>query len=469
MRCAAVLLCLSALMPAAADNCTAVAEALCEADGACAGFGLYDGQIQLHGCLALVPNADWAVYNRTAAGAYARVPGAVNVDEDACATHPRSGMQHACAPPPPPPGPPLYARQGSIDVGTFENTIFYWPPAQRLYLIENIPCSYDGHAGNWDASWGNHSYGRIREFVSGRVIANISSSIGFGFISAFVDDEHGRAWLFGTPADRCSGNGAPTSVQAWWSDDLLTWQTALAFDLGSATHNVQVTKVGPMGGASAAERADWAARSSAAVPALPPHKYAMYLECFTWAINNNADGNLTTGWTLLPATHAPEGAPCGGPSMVYSPTDLFYYILTGGNVVRMYRTQDFVSWTESTRAPFIFPDEGDAAVAPFTGFGLTAASRGSPPNAHVGVPEPFPRRPFLPYWAGSNWTAWVQNSNDADVCCMHADVADAYVIWGASTQGRPPGPPLTGTDAGTNAVAVAPGMRLDAMLAAYFA
>ena len=128
-----------------------------------------------------------------------------------------------------------------------------------------------------------------------------------------------------------------------------------------------------------------------------------------------------------------------------------------------------MSWTESTRAPFIVPDEGDAAVAPFAGFAQTAAARGSPPNAHVGVPEPFPRRPFLPFWAGSNWTAWVRNSNDADVCCMHVDVLDAYVIWGASTQGRPPGLPLTGSDAGTNAVAVAAGMRLDAMLAAYFA
>ena len=154
--------------------------------------------------------------------------------------------------------------------------------------------------------------------------------------------------------------------------------------------------------------------------------------------------------------------------MVYSPTDLHYYILTGGNVVRLYRTQDCVTWTESARAPFIAPDEGDAAVAPFAGFANTAGTRGSPPYAHVGVPEPYPRRPFVPYWAGSNWTAWVHNSNDADVCCMHTDVPDGYVIWGASTQGGPPGPPLTGTDAGTNAVAVAPGMRLDALLAAYF-
>lgn len=210
-----------------------------------------------------------------------------------------------------------------------------------------------------------------------------------------------------------------------------------------------------------------AARSAAAAP-LPPHRYAMFLECFAWAVNNNADGNLTTGWALLPGTRAPPGAPCGGPSFVYSPTDLFYYILTGGNVVRLYRTSDFVSWAESSPAPFIAPGEGDAAVAPFAGFAATAATRGSPPNAHVGVPEPFPRRPFSPFWEGANWTAWVRNSNDADICCMHTDVGESYVIWGASTQGGPPGPPLTGSDAGTNAVAVADGLRLDELLAAYF-
>ena len=253
-------------------NCTAVAEALCTADGACASFGVFGSKIQLHGCTALVPNADWQIYNRTSTGEYVRVPGAVNVNEDACAVHPKTGMDHSCAPPPPPPGPSLYKRMGSIDVGTFENTIFYWARTDMLYLIENIPCSYVEHAGIWDPSWGNHSYGRIREFVSGRVIANISSSIGFGFISAFVDDEHGRAWLFGTPADRCSGNGSPTSVQAWWSEDLLTWQTALAFDYGQATHNVQVTKVGPM-------RGDKAPNTTAA----PPRCRRIATPCFSSA------------------------------------------------------------------------------------------------------------------------------------------------------------------------------------------
>lgn len=59
-------------------------------------------------------------------------------------------------------------------------------------------------------------------------------------------------------------------------------------------------------------------------------------------------------------------------------------------------------------------------------------------------------------------------SNDADICCMHPDVKDAYVIWGASTQGKPPDPPLTGHDAGVNVVGVRRDMPLTELLATYF-
>ena len=364
---------------------------------------------------------------------------------------------------PQPQAAPVAKRLGSIDVGTFENTIFYWHGV--LLNLENIPCTYWSHAGVWDSSWGNHSYARVRELNSGRVITNISLTRGYGFVSAFPDYDSDTLWLFGTPADRCSGNGSPTTVQAWWTRDpaLQTWNTALAFDYGSVTHNVQVTRVGPMGGASAAERTTWTPPA-----ALPPHRYAMLLECFAWAITNGTDGNLTTGWTLVRDSRAPPGAPCGGPATYYSPTDGHYYMLSGGNTVHLYRSTDLANWTEGSPSPFLAPDEADAAVAPFSGFPDAAQTVGSPPNAFVGIPEPFPRRPFNPYWMGANWTAWVRNSNDADVCCMHRDVANAsYVIWGASTQGRAPALPLTGTDAGTNAIAVAQ-VPLDALLASYF-
>ena len=112
----------------------------------------------------------------------------------------------------------------------------------------------------------------------------------------------------------------------------------------------QVSKVGPLAGSSAAEVDAWEKRHAMAQTrpgALPPHRYIMMLEPFTWVINNNADGaggesggggtapqarpssarpfrcpgNLTDGWTILNGTHPPHNAPSGGPSIRYSPLD----------------------------------------------------------------------------------------------------------------------------------------------------
>ena len=287
--CAALLALLFVLAaPAPSPSCVDVGETLCSADGACAAFGVYGDEVQLHGCAdATVANKDWAIYVRGAAGAYALSPG-VNIDETRCARHPNTGMSHACAPSSPspspaPPSPTLYEKLGAVEVGTYENTIVWWHGA--LLLLENIACSYKGHAGEWDpATYGNHSYARIRDFATGAIIVNVSSSVAFGFLSAFADYEHDTLWLFGTPADRCVGNGHAQSVQSWWTTDpaLQAWSTALAYDLGEkSTYNVQVTKVGPRGGAAPAERSAWEARrASRAVAALPPHNYAMFLEPF---------------------------------------------------------------------------------------------------------------------------------------------------------------------------------------------
>ena len=118
-------------------NCTALGEALCTADGACAAFGVLGAQIQLHGCATLVANADWAVYVRDGAGSYARVPGHVNVDEDACTVHPHTGSEHACAAPPAPPPYPL-VNHGVIDAATGESSIQWW--VDRLVIMESIFC-----------------------------------------------------------------------------------------------------------------------------------------------------------------------------------------------------------------------------------------------------------------------------------------------------------------------------------------
>jgi hypothetical protein len=461
-------------------NCTLVGEALCSKDGACAAFGVYGDEIQLHGCNATVANSDWTIFVAgPGQGQYTRLPGTINIDETQCSTHPNSGMSHSCSGPPPPPAPPLYTRVGAIDVGTYENTIVASPFDASLLTLENIACSYREHAGIWEPEvYGNHSYARLRDLATGVVLVNLTSTVGYGFLSAFADYDRNVLWLFGTKADRCSGNGDATEVWAWWTTDptLQAFQgPVLAFDLGSHTYNVEVAKVGPLGGASDEDRTRWEelralrASSSSSVAPLPPHSYVMVMECFSFAVNNDPDGNLTRGWELLSGTAGPQGGSCGGPALTYSPLDDFYYFLTGGDVVRLFRTQDFVSWSESTPSPFIFPGADDSLISPFQDFAHRSTYLGSPPNKYVGVPEPYPSLPFNPWWMGAtNYTAWDKNSNDGDVCCMHKGVPNAYVVWGASTQGGPPSPPLDGTDASTNSVGVATNMTLVGLLAAYF-
>ncbi len=224
-------------------NCTMVGEQLCSADAKCAAFGVYGNSIQLHGCVQTVPNTDWSIFVRRGDG-YTQLPLGVNINEDACTQHPDSGMEHPCGPPPPPPpppsppSPPHYTVMGSVDVGTYENTIFYWKGV--MYNLENIACSYWDHAGIWDSFWGNNSYARVRELESGRVVSNVSTTRGFGFVSAFADYEHDVMWLFGAPANRCKGNGPNYSVQAWWSKDLVNWQTSTILAYPHGTYNVQV-------------------------------------------------------------------------------------------------------------------------------------------------------------------------------------------------------------------------------------
>jgi hypothetical protein len=135
-------------------------------------------------------------------------------------------------------------------------------------------------------------------------------------------------------------------------------------------------------------------------------------------------------------------------------------------VVHLYRTLNFQDWTESNPSPFMFPSEDDAQVSPFSDFPSRALYRGLPENAFVGVPNPGPRMPFSPWWEGKNWSSWVRNSNDGDMCCLHANVTTSYLVFGASTQGRAAGPPLNHT-AEVNAVGTAD-MPLHELLAKYF-
>lgn len=206
-------------------------------------------------------------------------------------------------------------------------------------------------------------------------------------------------------------------MQAWWSANLHDWRTSQIANLND-TYNVQVAKVDTVPDSS-----------------LPPHKYVMILEPFTFAVSNGTDGNLTVGWHVIDSKK--PSAPSGGPSIRHNTLDNKYYVITGGTNVDLVRTSDFKTWESSKNAPFIKPTPADAQVSPFAAFPKVANERGFDPM-------------------NEDWTRYDWNSNDADVCCMTSDVYDkAYVIWGAGTQGKTPKPPLTRANHCTNVVAVA--------------
>lgn len=137
----------------AAPPCPAAAAA-CANDASCQAYGVHGVNFQLHGCAdaqALVPNWDWTIYVPTdpTKRAFKPLEKKVNVDEAKCAVHPKSAQGHCQsspspspphAHPVPAPTPRPYESIGSIDVGTLENTIFWWH--NNTYVLENIGCHY---------------------------------------------------------------------------------------------------------------------------------------------------------------------------------------------------------------------------------------------------------------------------------------------------------------------------------------
>jgi len=349
-----------------------------------------------------------------------------------------------------------YIVRGAFEVDTNENTQFLWRGA--LYLLENIPCYSSEHASRWDPAYANASYARIRRWDTGAIVLNVSSSIGYGFLTAFVDEPAGggaedaaapRVWLFGSANNRCQQHGPqhePAQHVQYWrlrdpaSGELLGWDTGSLYGGGLpfGTQNVQVSKVESGAAAQAAA-------------GLPAHTHVMILEHKPnlFALNNApGDGDLTRGWFAVPGVNNDFGAPAGGPSIRWNPLDGMYYIIEGGRTVELVRTADFKTWERSPNRPFVAPSVGDAQVAPFAGFPATAAALLFPPMA-------------------AHRSAWDWNSNDADVCCMNSGANESYVLWGAGTQGRAPGPPLTKANHCANVIGTA-NKSLPQLLADHF-
>lgn len=321
------------------------------------------------------------------------------------------------ATPTPAPSTP-YTVLGSIDVGTLENSIFLWKGVH--YILENIGCGYIDHYGQWDPSFQNHSYARIRKLDSGEIVMNVSATVGYSFVSAFSDEYNGKMWLVGNGGDRCHVQCA-NGIQVFSSEDLLSWETAKISD--TKTCNVEIARVesAPLSG--------------------PAHKYIMILEDLSFLLNNNEDGDLTHGWFSANVSK-PTHAPGGGPSIRWE--NYYYYVISGGNTVSLTRSKDLKNW-EGPKL-MIHPTAADANIAPYAGFPAQASHKGF--DSMQGHPE-----------------AWDFNSNDGDVCC-HGGSQGAWLVWGASTQGKKPKPPAK--HGCTNAIGYAPNMTLAQLLESFF-
>mmetsp|Transcript_1515 Transcript_1515/g.3944 ORF Transcript_1515/g.3944 Transcript_1515/m.3944 type:complete len:359 (+) Transcript_1515:48-1124(+) len=326
-----------------------------------------------------------------------------------------------------------YEALGSIDVGTGESSIFLFNGTR--YLLDNIFCGYIDHYGKWNATFASHSYARIRNFDTGEVVANVTETVATSFVSAFVDH---RAtgdvlWLSALDEDRCRKQ-CGTGVLAIRSTDLETFTRSSAIPTVH-TCNTEVARVytpPPPGG-------------------LPPHRYVMILEPFTFMVNDNADGDLSRGWVAAAGSKAPH-APSGGPSIRYEGGK--YYVITGGKTVVVCRSADLGMTDAWNCTTMINPTgkggaagPGDAAVAPYVGFAKDAARK------HFAVMQ-------------QNVSDWDWNSNDADVCCTGGS-SPSFLVWGASTQGHKPDLP-PGSPSCTNAIGRA-NVTLEVLLDSFFA
>ena len=239
---------------------------------------------------------------------------------------------------------PHWQHRGSYDATMCESTPFWWPKDKKMYLMECVCRGPDdwaqkgpwkghwGHAEQWLPEYRNHSYIRIRDMESGNVVQNISLSIGFGFGAAFVDYDHGQLWISAT----ANGRSSPTAPRPYgpphdhscsethwecngvWvfnSSDLTTW-TRRQTDVKWNGPNTDIARVYP----------------SPAHPTptnLPPHRYVMVTEKgAAWAVNDNADGDLSHSWVTLPASKAYGGIEAC-PSVRYLPSDGYYSALHG--------------------------------------------------------------------------------------------------------------------------------------------
>ena len=165
----------------------------------------------------------------------------------------------------------------------------------------------------------------------------------------------------------CTANNC--TVDAFWSSDpkLQTWHTALPAAVPvSKVYNNDVTHIA----APTTPEAKLRMRDSA----LPPHQWIMALETgaehTVFAISNSNDPSQSAAWTFLdpsqytlPNFGLPDVGSC--PSIRFDPASGYYYVLTGGHVVRALRSSDLLTWSlAANKGVILSPDKQDCMLAP---------------------------------------------------------------------------------------------------------
>ncbi len=328
-----------------------------------------------------------------------------------------------------------FNNTGVFSIDTLESSMFRF--RRQLYMLEGIGCVFGRvlweNKSKMDPTFLNRSYFRIREVGSGRVVVNVPESQGFGFPNAFVDYDHDRLWVFGTPQDRCHAHSPAPSIRSWHTTDLHSWVSAtVAGTANVTTPNVDVARV-RMSPAEAASRG------------LPPHRYIMILEgkgpthnSWDWSggpefmLNNAHDGNLLEGWVstkFLITNHTKHVLGC--PSIRYQ-DDGYYYAVTGMGIWNgIVRSRNLQNWTYGRGT-------GGGGVGDWWLSGGLVR-----PTANDGKLGPFNQwlASNLPaYWDDlvmpTNMQQWDGHSSDPDVCCDDDPSASpSYIVWGVSNQG----------------------------------
>lgn len=303
--------------------------------------------------------------------------------------------------------------QGSVTkLGAYEYFVDESTPVMfngEFLMFESIVRASPQWAGNWLPAFANCScYFRIRNIISGEIVVNITETCDHAFGSALVTvdpTKHGlnTFFIFGTPWIRVNSPLPPApshqprdslshekrsalhashsamlarvrakwsgpcavgncSVNAFWSTDpkLQRWMAGPGAPL-QAGLTVYNNDVAPVVASSVAQTA----------LGLPPHRWVMAIETraeYTNFLvsNGTSAGDPSAGWVALdPRTFVvPKIVPDIGscPSIRYDVRSGYYYVLTGGNTIRILRSQNLRDWTLA-REPVLTPSIEDCNIA----------------------------------------------------------------------------------------------------------